>query len=130
MYALMCVSVPFESLVHEVLCVVTQGFGVATDPELEFDREVYPIGISLSEVAIVGEPAPWTSRRNWPPMLQCSPSAASHTYSFMPHSVEILCEDTKTRCSGKLKLQRSCKAGTLASLYYDGHKCAWTETGL
>jgi hypothetical protein len=26
----------------------------ATDPELEFDREVYPIGISLAEVAIVG----------------------------------------------------------------------------
>ncbi len=28
----------------------------ATDPELEFDREVYPIGVSLSEVSIVGEP--------------------------------------------------------------------------
>ena len=26
----------------------------ATDPELEFDREVYPIGISLSEVSIIG----------------------------------------------------------------------------
>ena len=26
----------------------------ATDPELEFDREVYPIGVSLSEVSIVG----------------------------------------------------------------------------
>ena len=26
----------------------------ATDPELEFDREVYPIGISLAEVSIVG----------------------------------------------------------------------------
>lgn len=26
------------------------------DPELEFDKEVYPIGISLSEVAIIGMP--------------------------------------------------------------------------
>lgn len=24
------------------------------DPELEFDKEVYPIGISLAEVAIIG----------------------------------------------------------------------------
>lgn len=31
------------------------GFGASTDPELEFDREVYPVGISLSEVAILGE---------------------------------------------------------------------------
>lgn len=28
---------------------------VSTDPELEFDREVYPIGISISEVAIIGQ---------------------------------------------------------------------------
>lgn len=28
--------------------------GQATDPELEFDKEVYPIGISFSEVAIIG----------------------------------------------------------------------------
>ena len=27
---------------------------IATDPELEFDKEVYPIGISLAEVSIVG----------------------------------------------------------------------------
>ena len=26
----------------------------STDPELEFDREVYPIGISLADVAIIG----------------------------------------------------------------------------
>ncbi len=32
----------------------SMGFGASTDPELEFDREVYPIGISLSEVAILG----------------------------------------------------------------------------
>lgn len=25
-----------------------------TDPELEFDKEVYPIGISLAEVSIIG----------------------------------------------------------------------------
>ena len=27
----------------------------STDPELEFDREVYPIGVSLAEVSIIGE---------------------------------------------------------------------------
>lgn len=27
---------------------------ISTDPELEFDREVYPIGISIAEVAIIG----------------------------------------------------------------------------
>lgn len=32
-----------------------QQHSVSTDPELEFDREVYPIGISISEVAIIGE---------------------------------------------------------------------------
>ena len=30
----------------------------ATDPELEFDREVYPIGVSLSEVSIIGASFP------------------------------------------------------------------------
>lgn len=30
------------------------GFSASTDPELEFDREVYPVGISLAEVAVVG----------------------------------------------------------------------------
>ena len=28
---------------------------LAEDPELEFDREVYPIGISLSDVSVIGE---------------------------------------------------------------------------
>lgn len=32
-----------------------QQHSVSADPELEFDREVYPIGISISEVAIIGE---------------------------------------------------------------------------
>ena len=32
------------------------GSRYATDPELEFDREVYPVGISLSEVSIIGAP--------------------------------------------------------------------------
>ena len=27
---------------------------LAEDPELEFDREVYPIGISLSDVSVIG----------------------------------------------------------------------------
>ena len=30
----------------------------AADPELEFDREVYPIGISLAEVSIIGARPP------------------------------------------------------------------------
>ena len=35
----------------------------STDPELEFDREVYPIGISIAEVAIIGEsPCPHVLR--------------------------------------------------------------------
>ena len=34
----------------------TMGFSASTDPELEFDREVYPVGISLAEVAVVGAP--------------------------------------------------------------------------
>lgn len=29
-----------------------------TDPELEFDKEVYPISISLAEVSIIGERLP------------------------------------------------------------------------
>ena len=28
---------------------------LAEDPELEFDREVYPVGISLSDVSVIGE---------------------------------------------------------------------------
>ena len=35
----------------------------STDPELEFDREVYPIGISIAEVAIIGQsPCPHVLR--------------------------------------------------------------------
>ena len=29
---------------------------LAEDPELEFDREVYPVGISLSDVSVIGAP--------------------------------------------------------------------------
>ena len=37
----------------------------STDPELEFDREVYPIGISIAEVAIVGQSVFNTACRKW-----------------------------------------------------------------
>ena len=50
----------FPSSLAEPLSPATRdsmGFGASTDPELEFDQEVYPIGISLSDVAILGEPA-------------------------------------------------------------------------
>jgi hypothetical protein len=50
----------FPSSLAEPLSPSTRdsmGFGASTDPELEFDREVYPIGISLSDVAILGEAA-------------------------------------------------------------------------
>ena len=47
----------FPSSLAEPLSPTTRemmGFGSSTDPELEFDREVYPIGISLAEIAIIG----------------------------------------------------------------------------
>jgi hypothetical protein len=55
----------FPSSLAEPLSPSTRdsmGFGASTDPELEFDQEVYPIGISLSDVAILGE-----TRRPQPP---------------------------------------------------------------
>ena len=50
-------SLWFPSSLAEPLSPSTRdsmGFGASTDPELEFDQEVYPIGISLSDVAILG----------------------------------------------------------------------------
>ena len=46
----------------------TMGFGSGTDPELEFDREVYPIGISLAEIAIIGASIMTSARVLWPQM--------------------------------------------------------------
>ena len=51
----------FPSSLAEPLSPTTRemmGSSAATDPELEFDREVYPIGISLAEVAVIGAPQP------------------------------------------------------------------------
>ena len=47
----------FPSSLAEPLSPSTGGAmsNISTDPELEFDREVYPIGISIAEVAIIGE---------------------------------------------------------------------------
>ncbi|KAL0029799.1 hypothetical protein WJX77_000735 [Trebouxia sp. C0004] len=46
----------FPSSLAEPLSPTTRNSMTAhsTDPELEFDREVYPIGISIAEVAIIG----------------------------------------------------------------------------
>lgn len=48
----------FPSSLEEPLSPTTRHSMTAqsTDPELEFDREVYPIGISIAEVAIIGQP--------------------------------------------------------------------------
>ena len=47
----------FPSSLQEPLSPSTRHSMTAqpTDPELEFDREVYPIGISIAEVAIIGQ---------------------------------------------------------------------------
>ena len=47
----------FPSSLEEPLSPNTRDSMTAqsTDPELEFDREVYPIGISIAEVAIIGQ---------------------------------------------------------------------------
>lgn len=47
----------FPSSLAEPLSPTTRDSMTAhsTDPELEFDREVYPIGISIAEVAIIGQ---------------------------------------------------------------------------
>ena len=50
----------FPSSLEEPLSPTTRDSMTAqsTDPELEFDREVYPIGISIAEVAIIGQLLP------------------------------------------------------------------------
>lgn len=45
----------FPSSLAEPLSPSMESASRPTDPELEFDKEVYPIGISLAEVAIIGE---------------------------------------------------------------------------
>lgn len=53
-----------KTLAEPVLASAAGPAHYATDPELEFDREVYPIGVSLSEVSIIGAPrlrARWLS---------------------------------------------------------------------
>ena len=45
----------FPSSLAEPVSPSTEQMSRPVDPELEFDREVYPIGISLAEVAIIGE---------------------------------------------------------------------------
>jgi hypothetical protein len=45
----------FPSSLSETLSPRSEAVSKSVDPELEFDKEVYPIGISLAEVAIIGE---------------------------------------------------------------------------
>lgn len=44
----------FPSALAEPLSPRAELASKSVDPELEFDKEVYPIGISLAEVAIIG----------------------------------------------------------------------------
>lgn len=44
----------FPSALTEPLSPRAELASKSVDPELEFDKEVYPIGISLAEVAIIG----------------------------------------------------------------------------
>lgn len=44
----------FPSSLTEPLSPHSEVAAKSVDPELEFDKEVYPIGISLAEVAIIG----------------------------------------------------------------------------
>jgi hypothetical protein len=55
-----------------------RGGANATDPELEFDKEVYPLGISLAEVSIVGMMQRTARSGSFPPK---SPPA----FSLHPH---------------------------------------------
>lgn len=45
----------FPSSLAECLSPRSELSSRSVDPELEFDKEVYPIGISLAEVSIIGE---------------------------------------------------------------------------
>ena len=45
----------FPSALAEPLSPRAELASKSADPELEFDKEVYPIGISLAEVAIIGK---------------------------------------------------------------------------
>ena len=45
----------FPSSLWETLSPRSEAVSKSVDPELEFDKEVYPIGISLAEVAIIGQ---------------------------------------------------------------------------
>ncbi len=44
----------FPSSLTETMSPRSEAAAKSVDPELEFDKEVYPIGISLAEVAIIG----------------------------------------------------------------------------
>lgn len=69
----------FPSSLAEPLSPTTRDSMTAhsTDPELEFDREVYPIGISIAEVAIIGQ-------------SPCPPCCAQ-AYKLMWHKTLPIC---------------------------------------
>lgn len=55
------------------------------DPELEFDREVYPVGISLADAAIIG-----VSQRLIRPSASSSISASLPCFSLIPDTQPVL----------------------------------------
>lgn len=79
----------FPSSLEEPLSPTTRDSMTAqsTDPELEFDREVYPIGISIAEVAIIGQLLPKT------PLLPRSPPPPSLTLSW-PRPLHVMQKHT------------------------------------
>ena len=64
----------FPSSLADPVSPSAQSVSRALDPELEFDKEVYPIGISLAEVAIIGA---------------CS--AHCFEFDFLPFSEQLYC---------------------------------------
>ena len=58
----------FPSALMQPLTPSSRSMERSLDPELEFDKEVYPIGISLSDVAIIGKlrvcPLNWIQMSN------------------------------------------------------------------
>lgn len=67
--ASMAATFPCQTLSVGAAPAGAQELTPSADPELEYDREVYPIGISLAEVAIVGR-LPASSSSCHHPMLR------------------------------------------------------------
>ena len=92
----------FPSSLTEPLSPSIHSSSASLDPELEFDKEVYPIGISLSDVAIIGEPSmrPYINHRklplsSWSSALHDSVlSSCLALYHIVPCQVFLDCSHT------------------------------------